>query len=175
MSKKELNLNIKKSTLKIIGKYLLIVFCCFVIAITYPFINIFYGKYDISFSGRNPNSYTSLVEWELDRVTLITSLDEEYRTLCSRYGSPSISFLWEYFDINKYNNPIYKKFYNLPIEEEKEMIKNWFKEQTSVFTSVKLVFAFDDYKAIFWWTFLPLLTLTIVLMNFKFNLKLKNE
>jgi len=174
--KKELNLSIKKSSLKIVGKYLLVILCCFIVAIIYPFINIYCGKYDISFIGKNPNSYTSLVEWELDRVTLRTSLDEEYRILySSRHGSSSIFFLWKYFDLNSFSSPTYKKFYSLPNRDERETIEKWFKEQTSIFTSIKLIFAFDDYKAIFWWTFLPLLIATILLMNFKFNINLKNE
>ncbi|GAB6009537.1 hypothetical protein [Dysgonomonas reticulitermitis] len=170
-TRKELNLDVKKSTLKTIRKYILVTLCCFVIAIIYPFINIYWGTYSV-YIMQNPNANQySLYSAELANVRLEPYIENDSRILYSRfYGQES-----EYSDIVWLADIKRTEIAAYNIEKESERAEEMLKEYIGIFSSIKMVFGIEHYAKIFYWIFFPLLITTIVLMNFKFNFKIKNE
>lgn len=167
--RKELNLNIKKSTIKTIRKYLLVIFCCFTTAMIYPFINIYFGEYSV-YIKTDPQRSQALYNANLEYIKLYPFFEEESRSLYSNHYSPT-----EYFYILTLANVDFGYLTGYNTEEQSRRAVENIKKNLTVFTSIKMVFGIEHYAKIFYGTFFSLLVIIIVIMNFKFNLKVKDE
>lgn len=143
--KKNINIKIKKNTLNFIGKNVLLVLCCFILAISYPFLNIYFSEITT-----NTNSIIKDTYVDYDYSTYMKPLFGQDKKLISKY-------LFEY---NRYNiQYMGDRFFYTP----------------KLSTTIDLIFGIREYKSIFNYIFYPLLIMGIVIMNFKFNFKIKDE
>lgn len=167
--RKDLNLNIKKSTVKTIRKYLLVIFCCFIVAMIYPFINIYWGTYSV-YIVDNPNTDRPY-NGELAMIRLNPYIEDKSRELYSQYYRGEN----EYPEITWLAGIQRDQISHYMIQEETQRAEENISKYINIFSSIKMVFGIEHYAKIFYWTFFSLLVIIIVIMNFKFNFKIKDE
>jgi len=175
-SRKKLNVEIKKSTLKTVYKYFTLLFCCFAIGAVYPFINIYWGEYSVYalqvIDSRGNSSQTEYRQGSIyfepiigKRRVLYDSRnpkDSEYHYICAiAQLRTSASF------------PIRPLYYDRDAEQQRanENIKN----SMSVLIALKMMFGIEHYARIFYLIFFILLPISVFVMNFKLNLNIKDE
>lgn len=143
--KKNINIKIKKSILNFIGKNVLLLLCCFILAISYPFLNLYFSEITT-----NTNAIVKDTYVDYDYSTYMKPLFEQDKKLISKYP----------FKYNGYNlQNIGDRFFYTP----------------EVSTTIDMIFGIKEYKSIFNYIFYPLLIIGIIIMNFKFNFKIKDE
>lgn len=144
--KKNINIKIKKSTLNFISKNVLLVLCCFILAIFYPFLNIYFSEITIDTGSNIENRYYAGYDYSIYMQPL---LQQDKRLISNHL-----------FNLDGYNSKyIEDRFFYTP----------------KLSTTIDLIFGIKEYKSIFNYIFYPLLTIGIIIMNFKFNFKIKDE
>ena len=158
MTQEKIEIKIKSSTFKVVKKYLWVTLCCFIIAIIYPFINIYFGDVRYHFIGSKDFYLIPFLEGYKSEKTINDVYDiyysDEFKSIT--YYTPR-----PYTGGIHHISEIYPNHYKMD---------DYLNKKTGIWTSIRIVFKIDDYKQIFNFIFYPLLILSIILMNFKFKL-----